>query len=264
MERLTCSKLVKDHLALPRTTVVYAAIEVAKFAELPDRDQARRQLGLPVGDVPIVGLVGRIARWKGQDRFIRIAANVLARRDAHFCIIGSPIFGCDMEYVEGLHADVKQRHLEPYMTFVPWQESMEHVYAAIDIACNVSTREPFGRTTLEALASGVPSICFDDAGVCEIFERQHGASQVAAGNETAFASAILDYLTEPERLARARDGARQIARQMDISRAYAEFVAAIERSANVAPRSAEPSGAIDTSTTASAPDGRQDDECLVS
>ncbi len=80
VERLTCSNLVKSHIRLRNTTVVYATIDVAAFAELPNRHEARRALGLPDSDIPIVGLVGRIARWKGQDRFtfVSLAAQSLA------------------------------------------------------------------------------------------------------------------------------------------------------------------------------------------
>ncbi len=232
-ERLTCSALVKKQLALPNTTVVYAAIDVGLFAELPDRLEARQRLGLPETSVPIIGLVGRIARWKGQDRFIRIASSVLAQRAAHFCIVGSPIFGCDTEYVDSLHEEVARRGLQDHVTFVPWQESMEHVYAAIDIACNCSTREPFGRTTLEALASGVPSVCFDDAGICEIFNHQPGATAVRAGDEQAFARAIVSYLDGTETSLQARVGARTIAKQMDLGHAYAVFISALECAAGM-------------------------------
>jgi glycosyltransferase involved in cell wall biosynthesis len=229
VERLTCSKLVKTNVCLPRTTVVYAAIDVDAFAELPDRAEARRALGLPEGDITVVGLVGRIARWKGQDKFLRIAADILDWQNAHFCIIGSPLFGCDEDYVEQLHADAKHLGLGSRLTFVPWQENMQNVYAALDVACNCSEREPFGRTSLEALASGVPIVCFDDAGVCEIFAQGNGGMQVPAGNEAAFASTVGAYLAQPRQLAAARVRARATARAMDVSRAYAVFANAIER-----------------------------------
>jgi glycosyltransferase involved in cell wall biosynthesis len=230
-ERLTCSNFVKKNIRLPRSTVVYAAIDVNAFAELPGRDEARRALGLPEGDAVVVGLVGRIARWKGQDRFLRIAAEVLRSEKAHFCIVGSPLFGCDADYVAQLHADARRLGIDSRVTFVPWQEDMQTVYAALDIACNCSEREPFGRTSLEALASGVPIVCFDDAGVCEIFTEGAGGMQVPARDETAFAAAVVSYVSQPQRLAAARVLARASARAVDVSRAYGVFVRALQRAA---------------------------------
>lgn len=228
-ERLTCSKAVKAHLALPSTSVVYAAIDVAAFAELPDRRASRAALGIPDDGLPVVAMVGRIARWKGQDRFIRIANVVLQQIDAHFCIVGSPIFGCDSAYVDELRIAITERSLGNRIHFVPWQEDMRAVYAAIDVACNCSVREPFGRTSLEALASGVPVVCFDDAGVCEIFEQHGGASHVPAGDDAAFAAAIRAYLDDPERRLREGLQARRAAGSLDAQQAFQVFADAIAR-----------------------------------
>jgi glycosyltransferase involved in cell wall biosynthesis len=228
-ERLTCSKAVKTHLALPDTSVVYAAIDVTSFAELPDRHASRAILGLPDDDLPVVAMVGRIARWKGQDRFIHIANNVLKQTDAHFCIVGSPIFGCDSAYVDELRAAIAERNLGDRMHLVPWQEDMRAVYAAIDVACNCSVREPFGRTSLEALASGVPVVCFDDAGVCEIFEQHGGATHVPAGDDAAFSAAIRAYLDDPEMRRRESVQARRAANSLDSAHAFEVFADAITR-----------------------------------
>jgi glycosyltransferase involved in cell wall biosynthesis len=204
VERATCSKEVAATLGIARTTPVYSAIDTDAFQELPERRVARAALGLPDDRLPVVALVGRIARWKGQDRFIRIAVDVLRDTEAHFAIIGSPLFGCDSEYMPELTAMVAAAGLQNRIHFVPWQNEMRNVYGAIDFACNCSTREPFARTSLEALVSGIPIICFDDAGACEIIARQHCGTYVPAGDEVAFADALRAYLTYPHLSANAK------------------------------------------------------------
>jgi glycosyltransferase involved in cell wall biosynthesis len=231
-ERLTCSKAVAANLNLPRTTTAYAAIDVAKFAELPSRRDARAALGLPDDGLPVVALVGRIARWKGQDRFLRVALNVILHTDAHFVIVGSPLFGCDSQYVDELEAAVVAAALQKRVHFVPWQENMRNVYAAIDLSCNCSIREPFGRTSLEALASGVPVVCFDDAGISEIFEQNHGGTHVPADDEEAFAAAVRRYLDEPQFLAKAKAEARSAAAPLDIANVFRTFADVITRVGN--------------------------------
>jgi glycosyltransferase involved in cell wall biosynthesis len=106
---------------------------------------------------------------------------------------------------------------------------MQVVYAAIDLACNCSEREPFGRTTLEAMASGVPVVCFDDAGVCEIFEQNRGGVRVPAGDEGAFATAIAGYLGASVEREMAGEDARRSAKKTDVAHAYQYFIAALER-----------------------------------
>lgn len=229
IERLTCSKAVAQSIGIVRTTAVYAPIETATFRNLPERGAARAALGIPDDGLPVVALVGRIARWKGQDRFVRIAADVVRDTDAHFVIVGSPIFGCDLQYVPELIASVAAAGLRERVHFVPWQNDMRNVYGAIDLACNTSTREPFGRTSLEALASGVPIVCFDDAGVCEIFAQHQGGTQVPAGDEVAFARALRAYLADPTFMATAVSAARIAAEPLDIANVYRSFADVIER-----------------------------------
>jgi len=228
-ERMVCSKAVGANLAMARTTAIYPSIDTTAFSELPDRRTARLALGLPDDGLPVVGLVGRIARWKGQDRFIRIALDVLRDTDAHFAIVGSPVLGCDPHYVPELEAAVSAANMESRIHFIPWQTDMRGVYAALDIACNCSTREPFGRTSLEALASGVPIVCFDDGGSPEILAGRHCGTTVRAGDEIAFAAAVRAYLSYPQLMSNAKELCRGVAAGFDITKTARQFEAVIAR-----------------------------------
>ncbi len=228
VERMACSTQVAANLGIATTTAVYSAIDTAAFSNLPDRAAARTALGLPDDRLPVVGLVGRIARWKGQDRFIRIAADVLRDTEAHFAIIGSPLFGRDPEYVAELTNAVAVAGLQKRIHFVPWQSDMRNVYSAIDLSCNCSTREPFARTTLEALVCGVPIICFDDAGAREIIDQQHCGTYVPAGDEVAFAQAVRAYLSYSQLMSNAQATARSAVEPF-IADAYSRFDEVIQR-----------------------------------
>jgi glycosyltransferase involved in cell wall biosynthesis len=222
-ERLACSQAAKRQLNLPRTSVVYAAIEVERFEQLPDRFDAREALDIPNDGAAVIGLVGRVARWKGQDQFIRIARRLANEVDAYFCIVGSPLFGVDDGYFHELEQMVVLAGLSERVRFVPWQQDMRTVYAALDVSCNCSKREPFGRTSLEALASGVPIVCFDDAGICEIFDQGSGGTWVPAGDEAAFSAAIRKYLRDPAIMATAGEEARKAAQPLDTRFSYPQF-----------------------------------------
>jgi glycosyltransferase involved in cell wall biosynthesis len=226
--RLACSKAVADNIALPRTTVVHPPLDVEEYRKLLPRAEARKSLGLPDDDLPVVGLVGRILRWKGQDRFISIAANVLDHVDAHFVIIGDPVFACDAEFPGELRDLIARLRLGHRIHFVPWQEDLARVYAAIDVSCNCSAREPFGLSTIEALACGVPAVCFDDAGVCEIFGNDICARAVPAGDDGAFAEAVIGFILDPPTIARARESARNVASRLDARTVARSFLSAIE------------------------------------
>lgn len=228
-ERLACSHLVRKRVGLGATTVVYAPVELERFATLPSRTQARAALGIST-DEPLVALVGRINRWKGHDRFLRIAALVRREIPAHFAIVGAAVFR-DADYVDELHTLAGELGLREHVTFVPWLDDVIAAYAASDINCNCSTAEPFGMTAIEAAACGVPTVCFNDSGIAEAIADADGGCAVVAGDEAAFAAAVVAYLRDPVARFGAGEAARATARRFEASRFATEVGAIIRRAA---------------------------------
>ena len=189
-ERIAISSLVARSFALPHTSVIENPLELGAYANLPGRSDARERLGLP-RDKPIVVLVGRINRWKGHDRFLRAAAAIAPA--AHFVIAGAPRFR-DADFLPELHAMVQANGLRESVTFLDWLEDPRVLFAAADVNVNCSTREPFGRTVIEAAAAGVPTVCFDDAGVAEFMRDGDGGTVVRAGDEAGLTAAIATYV----------------------------------------------------------------------
>jgi glycosyltransferase involved in cell wall biosynthesis len=190
--RIACSNAVATWMGLPNTRAIYGPVDLTVFDSMPSRSEARAQLGL-AADVPIVALIGRINRWKGHERFLRIAAEVLNSVDAMFLIVGSPIFR-DEDFLDELRASAVKLQLTRNVRFLPWTEDVAGVYAAIDINANCSDREPFGRAVVEAAAAGVPSILFSDSGAAETILGDINGVVVPAGDEKVFANALLRML----------------------------------------------------------------------
>jgi glycosyltransferase involved in cell wall biosynthesis len=88
--------------------------------------------------------------------------------------------------------------------------------------------EPFGRSLVEAMATGVPVIAAAGAGAEEVVGK--AASVCPLGDETCLSVALLDLLTDSEaRLERARAGIAQA--QLYDERTYAQCVADVIRHA---------------------------------
>jgi glycosyltransferase involved in cell wall biosynthesis len=230
-ERIACSQLVADTIGVGTTTVIYAPVDVSSYRELENRDVARAKLGF-TDDLPIVTLVGRINRWKGHDRFVRIAARVTAEMPVHFAIVGAPIFR-DADFVPELAALISQLNLQDRVTFHPWVDDVRSVYAAASLNVNCSTREPFGRTIVEAAAAGVATVCFSDSGASETIVDDVTGKTVRPGDEEAFARAIVSLLRDPERLALMGRAARTAAERFDSAVIAQEMAVVIRRAASV-------------------------------
>jgi glycosyltransferase involved in cell wall biosynthesis len=64
-----------DALCIGRTIVVPNGVETSRFRNLPDKTEARRQLGLPE-DARLVGFVGALRPWHGVDLALQALALV--------------------------------------------------------------------------------------------------------------------------------------------------------------------------------------------
>lgn len=186
--RIAISGAVRDTYALSKTAVIPNPLDLASYAQLPSREQARERLGLPK-DGPLVTIIGRVNRWKGHDRFIRIAAALREREDLHFAIVGAPIFR-DADFMDELRTQVHGSGIEERVHFIPWLDDPRVGYAASDVVANCSDNEPFGRTMIEAAACGVPSVCFDSGGTREAVQDGETGYVVPARDERRFADAL--------------------------------------------------------------------------
>jgi glycosyltransferase involved in cell wall biosynthesis len=143
-----------------------------------------------------------------------------------FAIVGAPVFR-DTEFVSELVQLTADLGLSDRVTFHPWVADVRVVYSAVDLNANCSTREPFGRTVIEAGAVGIPSVCFRDSGVSEIILDGVTGRLIDAGNESEFAQAIVELLTNRGMLERIGAAARIAMKQFDAELIASEMGAAI-------------------------------------
>jgi glycosyltransferase involved in cell wall biosynthesis len=227
-ERIAISSMVAINYGLPKTSVVENPIDLSAYRSLSPSRDARCTLGLP-SDGRLVVLVGRINRWKGQDKFLRAASAIPRESGAHFVIAGAPRFR-DADFLPELRAMAETPHLRGRVTFLDWMDDPRDIFAAADLNVNCSIREPFGRTVIEAAAAGVPTVCFDDAGVAEFMVEENIGTVVPAGDERQLYAALLRQICmDDASLKRERDAARRWANRFDATRHAIRVAAILER-----------------------------------
>jgi glycosyltransferase involved in cell wall biosynthesis len=149
--------------------------------------------------IPQIGIVGRIAPWKGQDVFLEAAALLLREGfPAHFRIVGSPLFG----------EEALERHLRELASNLGIQEHVEFlgfsdvpaILRSLDVLVHASKiPEPFGQVIIEGLAAELPVIATDGGGAREVIENGRTGLLVPLGDARALAQALAQLLTQPER-----------------------------------------------------------------
>lgn len=210
---LTCSEFAaKLQQALVRYRVIGVplAADFARFSEAAKESPAdiRRRLGLDANR-PIVGIVGRMQRWKGMHVFVEAMARVFQKvPDCEGIIVGG-MFKLEPEYESWLRGRVKALGMEEKIRMVGMQRNVPEWMQAMDVVVHASEREPFGIVVIEAMALGKPVVATRPGGPEEIIRHDVDGQLVTWNKPAELAEAILKYLLEPEWARSVGERARQ-------------------------------------------------------
>jgi glycosyltransferase involved in cell wall biosynthesis len=191
-------------LGLP-VTVVHEAIAAERFTRAPAR--APRPF--------TVGMVGRLAPWKGQDVFVRAFRDAFPDGDQRAIVVGAPLFGED-DFETSLHALVDRLGLGGRIELRGFRDDVAGELHEIDALVHASViPEPFGRVVVEGMAAGLPVIAADAGGPREIITHEVDGLLHAAGDRASLAAALVRLAESPT--TRERLGSAGIRRAQDFS-----------------------------------------------
>lgn len=180
--------------------VIHNGIDLTTLDNTLSAAVARQRLGLPV-EAQIVGMLGRLRPWKGQARFIRIAAKVLRESpETYFVVAGGDPFGVNDGYATELRCRVEEFGIADKLTFTGQLHEVAEVLTAMDLFVHPGEPEPFGLVNLEAMAMGKPVVAFAHGALPEIVEQDVTGILVPPGDEDAGAAAIVELLRTPTRM----------------------------------------------------------------
>jgi glycosyltransferase involved in cell wall biosynthesis len=181
--------------ALPsmvRSRVLYNPIVVPDSVEQPAERPASTEHELTVG------VVGRLAPWKGQNVFLDAFAAAFAGSPVRARIVGSALFGED-DYERSLREQTAQLGIADQVEFRGFREDVWAELAEIDILVHCSvTPEPFGQVVLEAMAARVPAIAARAGGPAELITDEVDGLLTAPGDVDELASALRRLHDDPE------------------------------------------------------------------
>lgn len=198
---VSISKAVRDSLLFEapylasKITVIYNAVTAVegRSNDMP----LREELGVQP-DEPLVGMVGRISHWKGQETLAEAAALVLRKvPNAHFVAVGS-YFADESHYLVKLTTLINSLGLESKFHLVDYRSNVTDVYRTLDVFVLPSIKpEPFGRVTVEAMTQGRAVIATNHGGSTELIENGVTGLLVPPADAPALARAIESFLRDP-------------------------------------------------------------------
>jgi glycosyltransferase involved in cell wall biosynthesis len=179
-----------------RHLTVYDGIDCTRFA--PGGGAAvRRELAIPP-DAPVVGIVGHIQSWKGQDLVVQAMAQLRDRHPELRCLIVGGVHRRGADYAERMRQRIAAEGLERRVILTGARRDVAACIDAMDVAIHSSTkREPFGRVLIEAMALGRPLIAPREGGPLEIVVDGETGVLVAPRDASALAAAIDRLVADP-------------------------------------------------------------------
>ena len=155
-------------------------------------DPIRRSAPLAsVEEAPFrVGILGRLAAWKGQDVFLEAFARAFPDDESEAWIVGAAMFGED-GYADTLHALARRLGISDRVVFRGFREDVWAELSQIHLLVHCSLiPEPFGQVVVEGMAAGVPVIAADAGGPAEIITHNVDGMLTAPGDVAALAAAM--------------------------------------------------------------------------
>ncbi len=148
---------------------------------------------------PWIGVVSSLIPGKGQEDFLKAAAQLLIR--PNLVIAGD---GPRKEYLQGLAEELKLK-----VWFPGFVKDPISILAGLQVAVVPSHKETFSLVSLEAMALGKPLIATAVGGIPEVVDDGITGTLVSPGNPSEMAKAITAYLFTPNLAARHGKAARK-------------------------------------------------------
>lgn len=143
-------------------------VDLSLFTQGKKAPSIKSELGIPES-FPVIGTVGRLAREKGMDNFLRAAALIHAQLpDVRFVIVGDG--PCRTE----LTAMADELKLKDSVVLLGMRNDVPRLLTAFDLFILASRQESFGISLVEAMACGVPVLAFGIGGIPEIVNERCG------------------------------------------------------------------------------------------
>lgn len=154
-----------------KSDFVWNGLDVSKYQEVSDEtiEGIRSKFFNVSKNQIVIGLVGRINSWKGQQLLLQAYSKIASKYpEIKLVFIGSAPPNQEF-FEEDLIAKVKEFKLEDRVVIVPFQTNINDFWASVDIASVPSTEpEPFGMVAIEAMLHAKPVVAANHGGLTEI------------------------------------------------------------------------------------------------
>ncbi len=185
----------------PNTRVIHCGIDLERYQRRETPAELRAKHNIPA-DSPVVGVVGNLRTWKGQEIMVRATALLKDRFPRLRCVLVGDCGERDKKYGEMLNNLCRELGVTEHVIFAGFQRNAIDYMGLMDVVAHTSIEpEPFGIVTLEAMSLSKPLVSTTIGGPAEVVVSGETGLLVEAGKPEQLANAIASLLADQARAA---------------------------------------------------------------
>jgi len=203
--RLTAAVITNSHATM--STLDPHAHPAIICSVVPEALSMPRRHGPRTAGPFVVGMIGRVAPWKGQELFLRAFAEAFSDGSERCVLVGAALFGED-DYEQRLHELADELGLGARVEFRGFRSDIWSELSRMHVLVHASLiPEPFGQVVLEGMVAGVPVIAAAAGGPAELISHDVNGMLFPMGDQTALAAAMRQLAADPQHRQRLIDSA---------------------------------------------------------
>ena len=185
----------------PKVTTCYDWLDMERVGHVGNNERNfRKESGIPDG-ATLIGVVGRLERWKGQHVFIKAAADVARRHpEACFAVVGGKVYGRGREMYESeLKALAQRLGILDRVIFAGHRKDLANVMNSLDLYAHSSVDpDPLPGVVMEAMSMAKPVVGPRAGGIPEEVEDGKTGILYEPGDHHEMAEAMCRLIEDPK------------------------------------------------------------------
>ncbi|MDQ0482434.1 glycosyltransferase family 4 protein [Guptibacillus hwajinpoensis] len=203
---IVVSKAVGNHLCTTnkkiskKMSVIYNGIDTEMYNPKHKSISYKEKCGFSE-DTRVIGMIGRINRWKGQSYLLESMKEVLEDNpNSHLLFVGG-VFEDETIFREQLLVKIKDNNIENRVTVMDFQNDIHLIHGLFDVFILPSTEpDPLPTVVLEAMATGNPVVANAHGGSCEMVVDNKTGYLIPLGKKQLMAEKVTGLIKDKQLL----------------------------------------------------------------
>lgn len=201
-EVITVSNAVKEHLIATKyfkkdiIRVIYNGVNNNIFNENNEVDYLRKEFNIPKESL-VVGMIGRVNSWKGQDDFLDAMEIVLENNKNIYAMLVGGVFAGEEWRIRDLIKKIDKMKNKDRIIWSDYRKDTKNIHSLYDVFVLPSINpDPLPTVVLEAMASKTPIVGYRHGGICEMVEEGYNGQLAEVRNINELADKICCLISD--------------------------------------------------------------------